>query len=69
MLCDLLHKMNDNQLKPQVDTLLNATNILFQYKYDKDRIYSLYEPHVECITKVKAHKRYEFGAKVSIVKT
>ncbi len=61
--------MNDKQLKPHVDTLLNATSILFQQKYDKNKIYSLHEPHVECIAKGKAHKRYEFGTKVSIAKT
>jgi IS5 family transposase len=69
LLHDLLRKMNDKQLKPHVDTLLNATSILFQQKYDKDKIYSLHEPHVECIAKGKAHKRYEFGTKVSIAKT
>jgi IS5 family transposase len=39
---------------------------LFQQKNDKDKIYSLHEPHVECIAKVKANKAYEFGDKVSI---
>ncbi len=60
--------MNDKKLKPHVDTLLNANSILFQQKYDKDKIYSLHEPHVKCIAKGKAHKRYEFGTKVSIAK-
>jgi len=69
MLRELLRKMNDKQLKPHVDTLFNATSILFQQKYDKDKIYSPHEPHVECIAKGKAHKRYEFGTKVSIAKT
>ena len=68
MLRDLLRKMNDKQLKSHVNTLLNATSILFQQKYDKDKIYSLHEPYVECIAKGKAHKRYEFGTKVSIAK-
>ena len=36
---DLLHKIKDKQLKKHVDTLLNATSILFQQKYDKDKIY------------------------------
>ena len=69
MVRDLLRKMNDKQLRPHVDTLLNAATILFQQKCDKDKIYSLHEPHVECIAKGKAHKRYEFGTKVSIAKT
>ena len=69
MLRDLLRKMNDKQLKPHIDTMLNATSILFQQKYDKDKIYSLHEPHVECIAKGKAHKRYEYGTKASIART
>ena len=69
MLRDLLRKMNDKQLKPHIDTLLNSASIVFQQKYDKDKIYSLHEPHVECIAKGKAHKRYEFGTKASIAKT
>jgi hypothetical protein len=50
-----------NLLKLHVDTLHNATSILFQHKYDKDKISSLHKPHVECIAKGKAHKR---GTKV-----
>lgn len=69
MLRDLLRKMNDKQLKPHIDTLLNSASIVFQQKYDKDKIYSLHEPHVECIAKGKAHKRYEFGTKASIART
>ena len=43
MVRELLRKMNDKQLKPHVDTLLNASSILFQQKNDKDKIYSLHE--------------------------
>ena len=32
-------------------------------------IYSLHEPAVDCISKGKAHKRYEFGTKVSVATT
>lgn len=32
-----------------------------------ERIYSLHEPAVACISKGKAHKRFEFGNKVSLV--
>ena len=38
-------------------------------KNDKNKIYSVHEPHVECICKGKAHKRYEFGNKVSVAVT
>jgi len=33
----------------------------------KDKLYTLHEPEVDCISKGKAHKRYEFGVKVGIV--
>ena len=33
------------------------------------KIYSVHAPEVECIAKGKAHKRYEFGAKVSVTTT
>jgi transposase, IS5 family len=32
-------------------------------------VYSVHEPAVECISKGKAHKRYEFGCKVSVAAT
>ena len=40
-----------------------------QERKDKGKIYSVHEPHVECISKGKAHKRYEFGCKVSVAAT
>ena len=35
----------------------------------KDKLYSLHEPEVDCISKGKAHKRDEFGVKVGVVCT
>ncbi|MGA1842340.1 MAG: IS5 family transposase [bacterium] len=43
--------------------------VLEQGKHSKDKIYSLHEPQVYCISKGKEHKKYEFGAKASIVVT
>ena len=43
--------------------------VLAQKKDDKDKVYSLHEPEVECISKGKEHKKYEFGNKVSVVRT
>jgi len=40
-----------------------------QQKTDKHKLYSLHEPQVKCISKGKAHKRYEFGQKVSVATT
>ena len=39
--------------------------IFGQRKDSKGKIYSLHEPQVECLSKGKAHKPYEFGNKVS----
>ncbi|MBT5029518.1 MAG: hypothetical protein HOM97_14075 [Nitrospina sp.] len=33
------------------------------------KLYSLHAPEVECIAKGKAHKKYEFGCKVSVATT
>ena len=32
-----------------------------------NKLYSLHAPKVECVSKGKAHKRYEFGVKVGVV--
>jgi IS5 family transposase len=43
--------------------------LLKQERTSKNKIYSIHEPHVECISKGKSHKKYEFGCKVSFVAT
>ena len=59
---------------PQPDAQLaellhNAQRILTQQRHDKNKLYSLHAPEVECIAKGKAHKKYEFGCKVSVATT
>ncbi len=50
--------------------LLNRTNrILTQKTKDKNKLYALHAPEVECISKGKARTPYEFGVKVSIATT
>ena len=50
--------------------ILNQTKqLLLQERNSKNKIYSLHEPDVHCISKGKAHKRYEFGCKVSLAVT
>ena len=44
-----------------------ANRLLQQTKTSKNKIYSLHSPEVNCISKGKAHKRYEFGCKVGLV--
>lgn len=43
--------------------------VLAQKRNDTNKIYSLHEPEVQCISKGKEHKKYEFGNKASIVHT
>ncbi|NOU15691.1 MAG: hypothetical protein HOO92_17310 [Methylococcaceae bacterium] len=51
------------------DTLVKIHRILTQERHDKDKLYSFHTPEVECISKDKAHKKYEFGVKVGITVT
>ena len=46
--------------------LQTAHRIYEQQRHDKDKIYSVHEPEVQCIAKGKAGKQYEFGNKVSV---
>jgi len=46
-----------------------ATKIFLQERGSENKIYSLHEPHVECISKGKARVPYEFGNKVSFTVT
>ena len=51
-------------------TLLSrADRIRRQQPKDAKKLYSLHEPEVQCISKGKAHKRYEFGQKVAVATT
>lgn len=58
---------------PAVHDYINAIElfkkVLVQKRNDQQKIYSLHEPHVQCISKGKEHKKYEFGSKVSIITT
>jgi IS5 family transposase len=51
------------------DWLKLSTRLLDQQRNSKKKLYSIHEPDVECISKGKAHKRYEFGCKVSVATT
>src|SRR5215813_4957718 len=53
----------------QAELVGRSRRIFEQQREDQAKVYSLHAPEVECISKGKAHKRYEFGCKVSIVTT
>ena len=51
----------------KLDKLLQTAHRIYeQQRQDKDKIYSVHEPEVQCIAKGKAGKQYEFGNKVSV---
>ena len=59
-----------NIITPELkDALTQAKRLLKQQRNDSHKLYSLHEPYVSCISKGKAHKKYEFGNKVSVCVT
>ena len=57
-------------LKEKQAGLLRLSRRLYeQQRNDKQKVYSVHAPEVECIGKGKAHKKYEFGCKVQVVTT
>lgn len=49
--------------------LVQAKQLINQQQNSKNKRYSLHAPETECISKGKAHKKYEFGVKASIAIT
>ncbi|AOJ58531.1 hypothetical protein AQ477_18035 (plasmid) [Burkholderia thailandensis] len=57
------------QSRAALEDLIGRTKrILTQKQKDKNKLYALHAPEVECLAKGKARKPYEFGVKVSISK-
>ena len=53
-----------------MNTLLDRTDrIRTQQRKDKNELYALHAPEVECISKGKVRSRYEFGVKLSLAIT
>jgi IS5 family transposase len=66
---ELRRKLTEELLQKYEAELKLFERVLAQKKGDKNKIYSLHEPKVYCMSKGKAHKRFEFGSKVSITLT
>lgn len=69
---ELLRKVDPAEALPGFIALMDkASRLLHQAKRtgQRDKLYSVHAPEVECIAKGKAHKPYEFGCKVSVVTT
>jgi IS5 family transposase len=62
---DIKRKVTDPD-KELALMLERTSRIYSQKRADSGKLYSLDAPEVECISKGKAHKRYEFGCKVSL---
>jgi IS5 family transposase len=63
---ELQRKLPAESYKTELDLF---QRVLRQKRQDKNKVYSLHEPEVVCISKGKEHKKYEFGSKVSITIT
>jgi transposase, IS5 family len=62
------------EARPQVadhfaEALTRVARLLAQRRTDHNKLYALHAPEVACIAKGKAHKKYEFGAKVTVAVT
>ena len=65
-----LRDIPSGALREEICAALVLTGRLLDQKpKDKNKIYSLHEPEVDCISKGKTRVRYEFGTKVSIAAT
>ena len=66
---DLYRKLDESQKEDYKKLFRVFDKVLEQEKSDKNKIYSIHQPHVKCIAKGKVAKKFEFGNKSSIVKT
>jgi len=65
-----LRRKTQDRTTPALEELLQISErLLGQKKHNKHKLYSCHAPEVECISKGKAHKKYEFGCKVSVAAT
>ena len=63
-----LPEVAEQQARAHLQPLFDKIQRLQAQKRDsKNKLYSFHAPEVECISKGKAHKRYEFGVKVGVV--
>ena len=68
---DVCRKIEDHlDLATRFSKLLGLVErLLAQKPDDSNKLYALHAPEVVCISKGKAHKRYEFGCKAGIAAT
>ena len=69
LLRDVMRKLPESSRVARQEELDRCRKVANQERQDTNKIYSLHEPDVCCISKGKEHKKYEFGAKAAIVMT
>jgi IS5 family transposase len=69
LLRDVIRKLPESSRKIRQEELALCRRAVNQERQDKNKIYSLHEPGVSCISKGKDHKKYEFGTKAAVVMT
>ena len=69
VLRDVERKLTPEEYPEWDDLLTKCHRVYEQKRTDSNKLYSFHAPEVECIGKGKAHKKYEFGCKVSVVST
>jgi len=69
LLRELERKLPEPVRAEQASNFALYRRVLKQQPSDRDKIYSLHEPQVYCLSKGKEHKKYEFGSKASVVMT
>ena len=66
---DIERKFTSSQRHKYKELFIILNKILSQQKGDKNKVYSIHEPEVNCIAKGKEAKKFEFGNKTGIVLT
>lgn len=69
LLREIERNLSEQSYAQYAEFMGRARHILLQKRSDKQKIYSLHEPDVYCISKGKEHQKYEFGTKGSVVLT
>ena len=69
LLRDLMRKLPECVRFSRHEELEIYHKAINQERNDTNKIYSIHEPEVYCISKGKEHKKYEFGAKAAIAMT
>lgn len=73
VMCDLRRHLDDipegGRRKRIIAKLALVSQLLHQQPKGSDKLYTLHEPEVDCISKGTARVRYEFGCKVSVATT